>query len=35
MRDVGQAIGVLDQILVAVLFVIIVFIFGMWVPLPT
>lgn len=29
MRDVGQAIGVLDQILVAVLLVIIVFIFGM------
>lgn len=30
MRDVGQAIGVLDQILVAVLLVIIVFIFGMF-----
>jgi hypothetical protein len=28
MRDVGQAIGVLDQILVAVLFVIVIFIFG-------
>ena len=28
MRDVGQAIGVLDQVLLAVLFVIIVFIFG-------
>ena len=29
MRDVGQAIGVLDQILCVVLFVIIIFIFGM------
>jgi hypothetical protein len=29
MRDVGQAIGVLDQILVVILFVIIVFMFGM------
>jgi hypothetical protein len=28
MRDVGQAIGVLDQILVTVLFVIVIFIFG-------
>lgn len=28
MRDVGQAIGVLDQVLVAILFVIVVFIFG-------
>jgi len=28
MRDVGQAIGVLDQILIAILFVIIVFMFG-------
>ena len=28
MRDVGQAIGVLDQILVSVLFVIVIFIFG-------
>jgi hypothetical protein len=30
MRDVGQAIGVLDQILCAVLCVIIIFIFGKW-----
>ena len=30
MRDVGQAIGVLDQILLTVLFVIIIFIFGKW-----
>jgi hypothetical protein len=29
MRDVGQAIGVLDQVLIAVLFVIVIFIFGM------
>jgi hypothetical protein len=28
MRDVGQAIGVLDQVLIAVLFVIVIFIFG-------
>lgn len=33
MRDVGQAIGVLDQVLIAVLFVIIIFIFGMSPPL--
>jgi len=32
MRDVGQAIGVLDQILCVILFVIIVFIFGMRPP---
>ena len=30
MRDVGQAIGVLDQVLIVVLCVIILFIFGMW-----
>jgi hypothetical protein len=30
MRDVGQAIGVLDQVIVTVLFVIIIFIFGMF-----
>jgi hypothetical protein len=30
MRDVGQAIGVLDQVLVAILFIIVVFIFGMY-----
>lgn len=35
MRDVGQAIGVLDQILVIVLLIIIVFIFGMSSPLST
>lgn len=29
MRDVGQAIGVLDQVIVSVLFIIVVFIFGM------
>ncbi len=29
MRDVGQAIGVLDQVLIAVLFVITIFVFGM------
>jgi hypothetical protein len=29
MRDVGQAIGVLDQVIITVLFVIVVFIFGM------
>jgi hypothetical protein len=34
MRDVGQAIGVLDQVLSAVLFVIVIFIFGMCFPLP-
>lgn len=28
MRDVGQAIGVLDQVLVAILFIIVIFIFG-------
>jgi hypothetical protein len=33
MRDVGQAIGVLDQILVSVLFVIVIFIFGKTFPL--
>ena len=32
MRDVGQAIGVLDQVLIAVLFVIVIFIFGMSSP---
>jgi hypothetical protein len=32
MRDVGQAIGVLDQVAITVLFVIIVFIFGMFPP---
>jgi len=35
MRDVGQAIGVLDQVLIAVLFVIIIFIFGMSFSLDT
>jgi hypothetical protein len=33
MRDVGQAIGVLDQVLIAVLFVITIFVFGMSLPL--
>jgi hypothetical protein len=28
MRDVGQAIGVLDSVLVTILFVIVIFIFG-------
>lgn len=34
MRDVGQAIGVLDQVLIAVLFVIVIFIFGMYLHTP-
>ena len=34
MRDVGQAIGVLDQVLVTILFVIVIFIFGMLSPCP-
>jgi hypothetical protein len=34
MRDVGQAIGVLDQVLIIVLLIITLFVFGMWcVPL--
>ena len=35
MHDVGQAIGVLDNILVIVLFVITVFIFGKILTLPS
>jgi hypothetical protein len=33
MRDVGQAIGVLDQVLITILFIIVVFIFGTFAPL--